>query len=306
MPERLQKVLASAGLGSRRQCEELILAGRVEVDRQVVTQLGTRVDPARQEVRVDGTRLPRLRHVHYIVNKPPGVVSTNRDPAGRPRVIDMVPEGRARVYAVGRLDMSSEGLILVTNDGELANRLTHPKFGVEKTYHVLVAGTPTAAELGRLKKGVHLAEGTARALDVWIKSRRKQSTLLEMVLDEGRNREIRRMLARLGHRVLKLRRVAIAGLRFADVPMGASRRLTAEEVRQLERAARQSGQRADDDRPDEARHTTARGQHTATRRGKPKPTSNSSTSSPSPKPAPRKAAPQRNPQSPRRKPRKHR
>ena len=125
--ERLQKVLAAAGLGSRRQCEELILAGRVEVDRQVVLELGTRVNPGRERIRVDGVPLARSRHVYYAVNKPTGVVTTNRDPSGRPRVIDLLPSNDQRVFAVGRLDMSSEGLILVTNDGDLANQLTHPR-----------------------------------------------------------------------------------------------------------------------------------------------------------------------------------
>ena len=128
--ERLQKVLAAAGLGSRRQCEELITTGRVEIDRVVVTELGTRVDPLRQQVRVDGMPLARPKLVYYAVNKPVGVLCTNRDPSGRPRVVDLVPGRDARLFTIGRLDLHSEGLILVTNDGELANRLTHPRYGV--------------------------------------------------------------------------------------------------------------------------------------------------------------------------------
>src|SRR5688572_1482295 len=152
--ERLQKVLAAAGVGSRRDCEELIREGRVEVDRQVITELGTRVDPLRQEIRVDGEPLRRPQRLYFAVNKPMGVVTTNDDPSGRPRVIDLVPTDE-RVFAVGRLDRASEGLILVTNDGEFANRLTHPRYGVEKTYLVRVAGSPKQAELARLTKGVY-------------------------------------------------------------------------------------------------------------------------------------------------------
>ena len=151
--ERLQKVLAAAGLGSRRNCEELITTGRVEIDRQVVTQLGTRVDPLRQEIRVDGERLPDPKRVVYMLSKPVGVVTTNFDPDGRPRVVDLVP-GEQRLFAIGRLDRMSEGLILVTNDGELANLLAHPRYGVEKKYLVQVAGVPTPDTIDKLRRGI--------------------------------------------------------------------------------------------------------------------------------------------------------
>ena len=234
--ERLQKILAAAGLASRRDCEELIREGRVEVDRQVVTELGTRVDPQRQEIRVDGEALPHPKLVYFAVHKPEGVVSTSRDPAGRPRVIDLLPPETPRAYAVGRLDMSSEGLILVTNDGDLANGLTHPRHGVEKVYQVQVAGQVDNSLVGKLERGVHLAEGFAHAKHVRIKSRRRQSTLLEMVLDEGRNREIRRLLANMGHKVQRLRRIAVGPLRLGDLPSGAVRPLTRQEVVALKRA----------------------------------------------------------------------
>jgi 23S rRNA pseudouridine2605 synthase len=217
--QRLQQVLAAAGAGSRRQCEELILAGRVEVDRRVVTELGTRVDPDREQVRLDGLPLRRPRLVHYAVHKPTGVVSTNRDPSGRPRVIDLLPKSDLRLYPVGRLDLNSEGLILLTNDGGLANRLTHPRYGVEKTYRVLVAGHPDAEVLAQLRRGVRLAEGPAR-----------------VVLDEGRNRQIRRLLARLGHKVLRLVRIAVGPVRLGNLPPGRYRRLTRREVDALRRA----------------------------------------------------------------------
>lgn len=237
VPLRLQKILAAAGLGSRRQCEELILAGRVEVDRKVITELGAKADPATQEVRVDGVALPKTRLVYFMVNKPTGVLSTNNDPSGRPRVIDLVPYS-GRLFTVGRLDMSSEGLILVTNDGDLADRLTHPRYGVEKTYQVEVAGELDRKQLEQLRKGVHLAEGFARVVSARVIRQYKHSTLLEIVLAEGRNREIRRILARVGHKVERLKRVAIGPLRLAELPLGHSRPLEPAELRQLKRAAR--------------------------------------------------------------------
>ena len=238
---RLQKVLAAAGLGSRRQCEELITAGRVEVDRRVAAELGTRVDPASQQIRVDGVPLPTARLEYFAVNKPPGVVCTSRDPSGRTRVIDLLPTKAARLFTIGRLDLSSEGLILVTNDGELANRLTHPRYGVAKTYRVTVAGRPTREVLTKLQRGVHLAEGFARAERVEVKSHHKESTVLEMVLREGKNREIRRILARVGHKVLRLTRTAVGPVRLGTLPLGGVRRLTHEEVKALRHEGKVAG-----------------------------------------------------------------
>lgn len=235
--ERLQKVLAAAGHGSRRDCEELIAEGRVEVDGQIVTELGTKVDPEQQTIRVDGMALRQPKLLHYVVHKPQGVVCTNDDPAGRMRVIDMVPAHGERLYTVGRLDMSSEGLIIVTNDGDLANLLTHPRYGVEKTYHVEVAGAMQKEDLEQLRKGMYLAEGFAKVVHVRIKSQFKQSTLLEIVLDEGRNREIRRLLARIEHKVLRLRRVALGPLRLGELPVGHYRQLMRDEIRKLRDAA---------------------------------------------------------------------
>jgi 23S rRNA pseudouridine2605 synthase len=234
--DRLQKVLASAGVASRRECEELIREGRVEIDHHVVTQLGTRVDPHRQEIRVDGEVLSRPKLLYFAVNKPVGVVSTSRDPAGRPRVIDLLPPNTPRVFCVGRLDITSEGLILVTNDGELANGLTHPRHGVEKIYQVQVAGQVEPEVLAQLHRGMHLAEGFAHAKHVRIKSRRKRSTLLEMVLDEGRNREVRRLLARVGHKVQRLKRIAVGPVRLGDMPTGAVRSLSPKEIQLLKRS----------------------------------------------------------------------
>jgi 23S rRNA pseudouridine2605 synthase len=241
--ERLQKVLAAAGVGSRRDCEELIRDGRVEVDRQVVTQMGTRVDPLRQEIRVDGEALRQPQRLYYAVNKPVGVVTTNFDPAGRSRVIDLVPT-EERVFAVGRIDRSSEGLILVTNDGEFANRITHPRYGVEKTYLVRVAGAPNQQQLARLKRGVHLAEGFAKAQSIAVKKRHGQSTDLVIVLNEGRNREIRRILARVGHKVLTLKRVAIGPIKLGDLVTGGWRRLLPQEIEALLQVAKEKRREA--------------------------------------------------------------
>ena len=234
--ERLQKVLAGAGLGSRRACEELITSGRVEVDRQVVTELGSRVDPHAQEIRVDGERLPNPKRVVFLLNKPVGVVTTNFDPTGRPRVVDLVP-GDQRLFAIGRLDRMSEGLILVTNDGGLANLLAHPRYGVEKKYLVQVAGVPSEELLESLRRGVRLAEGEVHAKRVSIRSQHKLSAVLEMVLDEGKNREIRRMLARLGHKVHQLKRVAVGRLSLGNLLPGQWRQLAWSEIEDLRRDA---------------------------------------------------------------------
>ena len=228
---RLQKVLAAAGLGARRQCEDLITAGRVEVDRKVVTELGTRVDPTVQEIRVDGVVLPKLKPEYYALHKPKGFVTTSNDPSGRSRVIDLIPSEGKHLFAVGRLDMSSEGLILVTSDGDWAERITHPRYGVEKTYRVVVDGVPERSTLAQLERGVYLAEGLARVKRVTFKRRMKNQSILELVLDEGRNREIRRVLAKVGHKVHRLVRIAVGPIRLGELPVGAYRPLTKEEVR---------------------------------------------------------------------------
>ncbi len=236
-PQRLQRVLAAAGVGSRRECEQFILDGRVEVDGVIVTQLGTKVDPSKQKVRVDGVRLTQPQLQYYMLNKPPGVVSTASDPSGRVRVVDLIKTD-SRVYNVGRLDQSSEGLILVTNDGDLANQLTHPRFGVEKKYLAFVVGCPDRDKLLQITQGIYLAEAKVRVANVRVKKRTKDGTWLEIILDEGRNREIRRILARIGHKVVRLKRVAIGPLNMGDLPLGMHRKLTPEEVQRLKRAAK--------------------------------------------------------------------
>jgi 23S rRNA pseudouridine2605 synthase len=235
--DRLQKVLAHAGVGSRRHCEDLITAGRVTVDGEVVRELGTRVDPQTQQIAVDGEPIQAEKPVYWLLHKPRGYLCTNHDPAGRPLAIDLVPHVPQRVYTVGRLDEDSEGLLLFTNDGDLAHRLMHPRFGVEKTYLVQVAGNPSRADQEQLLQGVWLSEGHVRAREVKRLKTQGQSTWLRIVLSEGKNREIRRMLARLGHKVMRLKRIAIGPVLLDRLKPGQSRRLSAPEVAALRRAA---------------------------------------------------------------------
>jgi 23S rRNA pseudouridine2605 synthase len=234
--ERLNKVLAHAGVGSRRHCEELIAAGRVTVDGRAVRELGTKVEPE-QHVAVDGQPIHAERSVYWLVNKPRGYLCTNFDPARRPLAIDLVPQVSQRVYTVGRLDEDSEGLLLLTNDGDLANRLMHPRFGVEKTYLVQVAGHPTREDQQKLHEGVWLSDGHVKARHVKRLKNQGESTWLKIVLSEGKNREIRRMLARLGHKVMRLKRIAIGPVQLGNLKSGKARKLTAPELAELRRAA---------------------------------------------------------------------
>ena len=230
--ERLQKVLARAGFGSRRAAEDLIAKGRVTVNGQTAV-LGQRVDPERDRVEVDGIGVSiRAGLVYYLLNKPIGVVTTASDPQGRPTVVDLVPI-EPRVFPVGRLDVDSEGLLLLTNDGELTHRLTHPSFGVEKEYLVEVDGTPAPAAIRRLREGVELEDGlTAPAQAVPVGDR-----ALRIVIHEGRNRQVRRMCAAVGHPVRRLVRTRIGPIAERSLKPGEWRPLTLAEVRALEQAA---------------------------------------------------------------------
>jgi 23S rRNA pseudouridine2605 synthase len=227
--ERLQKVLARIGFGSRRACEELIEAGRVTVGGEVAI-LGRRVDLDDDEVAVDGVPVSvRPGLVYYLLNKPRGVVVTASDPHGRPTVLDLVPR-EPRVFSVGRLDADTEGLIILTNDGDLAHRLAHPSYGVEKEYLVELDGTPTAGQVRQLRAGVCLEDGLtapARASPAGPRA-------LKLTIHEGRNRQVRRMCAAVGHHVVRLVRVRIGPVTDRSLPPGSWRRLTAEEVRGLE------------------------------------------------------------------------
>jgi 23S rRNA pseudouridine2605 synthase len=226
--QRLQKVLARSGIGSRRTCEDLIAAGRVQINGEVAA-LGRRVDPTTDRVTVDGVPVavqPGL--VYYLLNKPAGTVSTAADPDGRPVVTDLVP-GEPRVYPVGRLDADSEGLLLLTNDGDLTYRLTHPSFGVEKEYLVVVDGAPKPGALRRLRDGVDLEDGRtspARVAPVGPNG-------LRITIHEGRNRQVRRMCEAVGHPVRALERVRFGPLSLGHLPRGAWRRLAPTEVQRL-------------------------------------------------------------------------
>ncbi len=232
MSERLQKAIARSGLCSRRAAEELIRAGRVTVD-GVAAHLGQKIDVGVAAVAVDGIRLPVAPGlVYYLLNKPVGVVSTAADTHGRPAVVDLVP-AEPRVFPVGRLDQDSHGLILLTNDGDLAQRVTHPRYGVAKTYSVLVDGRLEAPDVRRLLDGVDLEDGPARALRARVIDRLGERTMLEISMAEGRKREIRRMCDVLGTPVVDLFRTAIGTVRDARLKSGEWRALDIGEVRAL-------------------------------------------------------------------------
>lgn len=230
--ERLQKVLARAGFGSRRVCDDLIAAGRVTVNDEVA-ELGRRVDVEHDRVAVDGAAIGvRPGLVHYLLNKPTGVVTTADDPQGRPTVVSMVP-AEPRVFPVGRLDLDTEGLLVLTNDGELAHRLTHPSFGVDKEYLAQVEGRPTRATLRRLREGVELEDGPTAPAQVAL----VEPSLVRITIHEGRNRQVRRMCEAVGHPVVRLVRTRIGPLADRRLRPGEWRELTRDEVRSLERAA---------------------------------------------------------------------
>jgi 23S rRNA pseudouridine2605 synthase len=230
--ERLQKVLARAGFGSRRACEELIDAARVTVNGDVAV-LGRRVDPASDRIEVDGVAVPAAPGlVYYLLNKPAGVVTTAADPEGRRTVVDLVP-GSPRVFPVGRLDYATEGLLLLTNDGELAQGLAHPSRGVEKEYLAEVEGVPGRAALRRLREGVVLDDGPTAPARVSLAQRLPDGSALRIILHEGRNRQVRRMCEAVGHPVRRLVRTRIGPLADRRLAPGAWRALTPAEVRAL-------------------------------------------------------------------------
>jgi 23S rRNA pseudouridine2605 synthase len=228
--ERLQRLLARAGYGSRRSCEELIVEGRVTLNGTVAT-LGDRADPIEDEVRVDGLDVnldPNVKY--YALHKPAGVVTTMRDPQGRPDIRAFLPEEGPRVFPVGRLDRDTEGLLLLTNDGDLANALTHPRFGVEKEYLAEVEGVPTPKHVGQLRRGVELEDGRASAKSARVAGRSGARGAVRLVMTEGRKREVRRLLAAVGLPVTRLVRVRVGAVRLGGLPPGERRELTHDEV----------------------------------------------------------------------------
>lgn len=228
---RLQKLLASSGVASRRRCEELMLAGRVEVDGEVVTRLGTKVDPRTAVIRVDGDRLPPVsEHVYLALHKPRGVVSTMSDPEGRRSLADLVADRPERLFHVGRLDTDTDGLILLTNDGDLANRLAHPSHAVPKTYVVEVAGRVRPLVARRLREGILLEDGPVAADSVSIDQAEADRSMLTLTLHEGRNRIVRRMFDAVGHPVRRLTRTSVGPVRLAGLRSGQMRELTRAEL----------------------------------------------------------------------------
>jgi 23S rRNA pseudouridine2605 synthase len=231
---RLQKLLAQSGVASRRRCEELMLAGLVEVDGEVVTRLGTKVDPRTAVIRVEGRRLPPVSpHVYLALNKPRGVVSTMSDPEGRRTLSDLVADRPERLFHVGRLDTDTSGLIILTNDGDFAQRLAHPSYEVDKTYVAEVAGDVSKATLRELRDGVTLDDGPVTVSAVRIVQRGSGRTIVELVIHEGRNRIVRRLLDAVGHPVKKLTRTRIGPVALGQLKSGALRELTREELGEL-------------------------------------------------------------------------
>lgn len=234
-PIRLQRVLSAAGIASRRVAEDLITAGRVSVDGTIVRTLGTRVDPSSARIEVDGERIGvRDDRQYLIMNKPVGVITSARDPFGRQTVMD-VARARRRVYPVGRLDSDTSGLLVLTDDGELAHRLAHPRYGVRKVYLAKVAGQVTAAALRRLETVVHLEDGPARAVSAKLRGKASRTSQVELVMTEGRKREVRRMLEAVGHPVIDLVRIGYGPLRLSGLGAGETRSLTPKEVGELYR-----------------------------------------------------------------------
>jgi pseudouridine synthase len=232
--ERLQKVIAYGGIVSRRKAEELIMAGKVKVNGITVKELGTKINPGTDLVEVEGKKIETMvKPVYYMLNKPRGYVTTVRDQFNRLTVLDLLKDIKCRVYPVGRLDYETEGLLLLTNDGELAFKLTHPKNKVDKVYEVLVEGSVSKTTLQQLAKGVMLDAGKTLPAKVKVLKSRPYQTLVELTIREGRNRQVRRMMAAVGHKVKQLKRTKIAFLELKDLKQGQYRSLTLAEIERL-------------------------------------------------------------------------
>ncbi|RXZ76901.1 rRNA pseudouridine synthase [Paenibacillaceae bacterium] len=230
--ERLQKILAQAGVASRRKCEELILSGQVTVNDEPVTTLGVKADPEQDIIAVNGKRIRSEKKLYIMMNKPKGVITSAHDPQGRKVVADFLPEIKERVYPVGRLDYDTEGLLLLTNDGEFANLLTHPKHHVPKTYLATVKGVPHGSLLDKLAKGIQLEDGMTAPAQVEyfdVDTDKKQATI-SITIHEGRNRQVRRMFEAISHPVTRLKRVRFGELSLFNLQRGKSRHLTPKEV----------------------------------------------------------------------------
>ncbi|MBI3074108.1 MAG: rRNA pseudouridine synthase [Deltaproteobacteria bacterium] len=268
---RLQKVLAHAGVASRRAAEAMIRAGRVTVNGEVVTAMGTKVNPARDKVVVDGSdvAVERETRVYYLLNKPPRMISSASDPEGRPTVLDgLRDEISERVFPVGRLDWDAEGAMLLTNDGDLAEALLHPRNSVPRTYFVKVRGVPPDAVMKRVASGLRLDDGPTRKADVKLVAVTAKNSWVRMTMREGRNRQVKRMWEAVGFPVLKLKREAFAGLTVDDLPMGACRRLRPREVAVLWDAVKKRGEEKRNATTETQRHRDLTGKKKGIRKGK--------------------------------------
>jgi len=237
--ERLQKILAHAGLASRREAERWIAEGRVTINGTVVRKLGTQADPGKDSIKVDGKRIrPAAAPLYYAFHKPPGLITTLNDPQHRPDLTPFVRElgEKQRVFPVGRLDYNTSGLLLLTNDGELAQRLMHPRFGVKKLYHVKLSACPTEEELARLRKGIHLEDGITAPARARVLEKLKKNAWVEIEIHEGRKREVRRMFETLGYFVEKLIRVRMGAIVLGKLAPGELRPLSQIEVAALKQA----------------------------------------------------------------------
>ncbi|MBN2316931.1 MAG: rRNA pseudouridine synthase [Sedimentisphaerales bacterium] len=232
--QRLQKVLAAAGVDSRRNCEELILSGVVQVNRKVVDELPAFVDPEKDVITVHGRKIQAAQKVYFLLNKPKGVICTNRDPQGRKKAIDLV-RTRERIFCVGRLDADTTGLIILTNDSELANRLAHPRYELSKTYVVGIKGQIAGEQIEKIKKGIWLAEGKTGKASVKILKSGHMESSVEVTIRQGLNRQVRRTLARVGLRVKSLTRTRIGKLTIRGLGVGTFRPLTKTEVAYLKK-----------------------------------------------------------------------
>ena len=228
--------MAKAGIASRREAERMVLEGRVLVNGKAVDTLGLRADPLKDAIKVDGKILTRFEpKITLLLNKPRGYLATVKDPKGRPTVMDLLRHLKWRIYPVGRLDLDAEGLLLLTNDGELANRLAHPKFSIPRTYLVKVGGIPGEKELARLKRGIMLEDGRARVVSCSILRRKEKNSWVQVVVTEGRNRLVKRIFSAIGHPVLKLKRIQFGPIHLGNLPFGQFRHLTAGETAKLKK-----------------------------------------------------------------------
>jgi 23S rRNA pseudouridine2605 synthase len=233
---RLQRILAAAGVASRRRCEELILEGAVTVNGVLVNELPAFADPE-DVIRVNGQTIKKENKVYYLLNKPKGYICTSFDPQGRKTVVDIVPV-KERVFCVGRLDADTTGAIILTNDNEMANRLTHPRYELAKTYEVLVKGVVNAEVIEKLKRGVLLSEGKTERSSIKLLKKGVQESLIEMTIRQGRNRQVRRMFARVGLKVKKLKRSQIGAITLKGIGIGSFKPLTGKQISYLKKATK--------------------------------------------------------------------